>query len=45
MSVCDSSFKIVLAGVETPAYMQGRSFAAALKGQAKSADWRKATYH
>lgn len=34
-----------LAGVDTPPYMQGRSFAAALKGEAKPADWRKATYY
>ncbi len=35
-----------LAGVEkTPDYMQGRSFAAAMKGGAKPDDWRKATYY
>lgn len=35
-----------LAGVEkTPTYMQGRSFAAALKGEAKPEDWRKVTYY
>ena len=34
-----------LAEVETPAYMQGRSFAPALRGEAKPADWRKATYY
>lgn len=35
-----------LAGVgKTPAYMQGRSFAGALRGEAKPADWRTATYY
>jgi len=35
-----------LAGVkETPDYMQGRSFAAAMRGEAKPADWRKVTYY
>jgi len=34
-----------LAGVETPAYMQGRSFAPALKGDARPADWREAIYY
>jgi arylsulfatase A-like enzyme len=35
-----------LAGVKkTPDYMQGRSFAAALKGKSKPADWRKVTYY
>jgi len=34
-----------LAGVEAPSYMQGRSFAAALKGEARPADWRKTTYY
>jgi N-acetylglucosamine-6-sulfatase len=35
-----------LAGVtSTPTYMQGRSFASALKGQAKPEDWRKVTYY
>jgi len=34
-----------LAGVPTPDYMQGKSFAAALKGQAKPRDWRKVTYY
>lgn len=33
-----------LAGVPTPGYMQGRSFASALRGEAQPADWRKATY-
>lgn len=35
-----------LAGIKkTPEYMQGRSFAAALKGEAKPRDWRKVTYY
>jgi len=34
-----------LAGVKTPNYMQGRSFAAALKGQAKPKNWRTVTYY
>lgn len=34
-----------LAGVETPASMQGRSFAGALKGQPKPDDWRDVTYY
>ena len=35
-----------LAGVaNTPGYMQGRSFAGALKGRSKPADWRKVTYY
>ena len=34
-----------LAGVETPDYMQGRSFAAALRGRDKPADWRDVTYY
>jgi len=34
-----------LAGVTTPDYMQGRSFASALKGDVKPADWRKGTYY
>jgi len=29
----------------TPRFMQGRSFAGALKGQAKPADWRTVTYY
>ncbi len=36
---------LALAGVETPSYMQGRSFAAALDGKPRPADWRKATYY
>ena len=34
-----------IAGVETPDYMQGRSFAAALTGADKPKDWRKVTYY
>ncbi len=34
-----------LAGVETPSYMQGRSFVRALKGERRPDDWRKATYY
>lgn len=34
-----------LAGVETPSYMQGRSFARALKGERCPDDWRKAAYY
>jgi arylsulfatase A-like enzyme len=34
-----------LAGKETPAYMQGRSFVRALHGDDPPADWRKATYY
>ena len=35
-----------LAGfTKTPEYMQGRSFAGALKGKAKPTDWRKVTYY
>jgi arylsulfatase A-like enzyme len=33
------------AGGETPPTMQGRSFAAALKGESKPDDWRSATYY
>lgn len=37
---------LALAGVKkTPDYMQGRSFAAALRGDAKPKDWRKVTYY
>ncbi len=34
-----------LAGVRTPDYMQGRSFAGAMAGEAKPKDWRTATYY
>ncbi|MCP4508223.1 MAG: sulfatase [Fuerstiella sp.] len=34
-----------LAGVVTPAQMQGRSFASALHGRARPPDWRTATYY
>jgi arylsulfatase A-like enzyme len=34
-----------IAGVKTPDYMQGRSFAAALRGEDKPGDWRKFTYY
>jgi uncharacterized sulfatase len=34
-----------LAEVEAPTYMQGRSFAPALPGEARPADWRTATYY
>jgi arylsulfatase A-like enzyme len=34
-----------LAGVETPGYMQGRSFATALTGANPPTDWRKVTYY
>ncbi len=36
---------LALAKVETPAYMQGKSFAAALDGSTEPSDWRKATYY
>ncbi len=36
---------LALAGLETPDYMQGRSFASALRGEARPADWRMATYY
>lgn len=37
---------LALAGVgETPAYMQGRSFAKALAGESPPEDWRTATYY
>ena len=43
---CDFAPTILaLAGVATPDYMQGHSFAAALKGEAKPKDWRKVTYY
>ena len=34
-----------VAGVKTPKYMQGHSFAAALRGEKKPDDWRKVTYY
>ena len=34
-----------LAGVRTPGYMQGRSFAGALAGESKPDNWRTATYY
>lgn len=34
-----------LAGSEAPDYMQGRSFAAALKGERRPDDWREVTYY
>jgi uncharacterized sulfatase len=34
-----------LAGVEPPDFMQGFSFAGALKGEEEPADWRQATYY
>ncbi len=34
-----------LAGVGVPDYMQGRSFASALKGEKKPDDWRTSTYY
>jgi len=34
-----------LAGVEIPDYMQGRSFAAALRGEPRPDDWREVTYY
>jgi arylsulfatase A-like enzyme len=34
-----------LAGIGTPPYMQGRSFARALKGERKPDDWRQVTYY
>ena len=34
-----------IAGLETPGFMQGRSFLNALKGKQKPADWRRATYY
>lgn len=34
-----------LAGVSTPDYMQGDSFASALSGAAEPADWRQSTYY
>lgn len=34
-----------LAGVETPHYMQGRSFAGALRGESQPDDWRTGIYY
>ncbi len=34
-----------LAGARTPEYMQGRSFAPALRGEVRPDDWRTATYY
>ena len=34
-----------LAGVKTPDYMQGRSFATALEGKPRPEDWRTVTYY
>jgi uncharacterized sulfatase len=34
-----------LAGLATPGYMQGRSFAPALRGEARPRDWRTAVYY
>jgi len=34
-----------LSGIKRPGYMQGRSFAKALKGAKEPDDWRKATYY
>ncbi len=34
-----------IAGAKTPDYMQGRSFAAALRGESRPDDWRTATYY
>ncbi len=34
-----------LAGVNTPDYMQGRSFASALRGDPQPDDWREVTYY
>ena len=36
---------LALAGVAMPGYMQGRSFAAALRGKPKPDDWRTVTYY
>jgi uncharacterized sulfatase len=34
-----------LAGIETPAYMQGKSFVPAMKGESEPDDWRDGTYY
>ena len=36
---------LALAGAPTPDYMQGRSFAAALRGEPRPDDWREVTYY
>jgi arylsulfatase A-like enzyme len=36
---------LAIAGVDTPDQMQGRSFASALRGGSRPADWRTATYY
>jgi arylsulfatase A-like enzyme len=36
---------LALAGVDTPHQMQGHSFASALRGEPRPADWRTATYY
>lgn len=36
---------LALAGVETPEYMQGRSFDTALRGERRPPDWRTANYY
>ena len=36
---------LALAGVDTPDYMQGKSFAKALEGKSEPRNWRKATYY
>ncbi len=36
---------LAIAGVPTPDYIQGRSFAAAFDGDTKPNDWRKVTYY
>ena len=36
---------LALAGVRIPKYMQGRSFATALRGEPRPDDWRTATYY
>ena len=36
---------LALAGMETPNYMQGRSFLDALKGEDQPANWRQLTYY
>jgi uncharacterized sulfatase len=36
---------LALAGVKTPAYMQGESFAAAFDGSSEPDSWRKSTYY